>query len=99
MWTLNYILAQTLHFWKSAVSFITPEVKLEIFTDASLLGWGATCLGREAKGRWSSTENSFHINHLEVLAAILGLQSFAKEKKNYHILFRIDNTTAISYIY
>lgn len=71
---------------------------LEIFSDASKKGWGAACGEETASGQWSNTESDKHINCLELLAAFLGLQTFAKGLKNCQVLLRVDNTTAISYI-
>ena len=39
-----------------------------------------------------------HINCLELLAATLAIQSFAKGKTRISILLRINNTTAVAYI-
>lgn len=39
-----------------------------------------------------------HINELELMAVFLGLKCFASDKKNYNILLRVENTTAIAYI-
>lgn len=74
------------------------KFKLEIFTDASLIGWGAFCGGKRASGGWKADESSFHINQLELLAAFLGLKSFASSHSNCSVLLRVDNTTALCYI-
>lgn len=71
---------------------------LEIFTDASLTGWGAYCHGDKARGWWNDTEKEGHINLLELRAALNGLKCFARGKRNCEILLRIDNTTAIAYV-
>lgn len=75
-----------------------PEFCLEIFTDASLTGWGASCNKQSTHGFWSEVDRESPINHLELLAAFFGLKCFASEKTNCDILLRIDNTTAIAYI-
>ncbi|XP_063915050.1 uncharacterized protein LOC135131313 [Zophobas morio] len=72
--------------------------RLEIFSDASLTGWGAHCNGENTHGFWSQEEKRLHINQLEIIAAFLALKCFAREVQNCEILHRIDNTTAISYI-
>ena len=71
---------------------------MEIYTDASLSGWGAVCNGNKTHGFWSKSEQKNHINFLELLAVYYGLKCFAKSKRNCEILLRVDNTTAISYI-
>lgn len=74
------------------------KFELEIFSDASLSGWGAVCGEDKAHGHWNESEKQMHINILELLAAFFGLKCFATNKSNCDILLRIDNTTAISYI-
>lgn len=71
---------------------------LEIFSDASLSGWGAVCNGERTGGFWGETEVQDHINLLELKAALNGLKCFTKHVYNEQILLRIDNTSAISYI-
>ena len=51
----------------------SPQPDLILYTDASLLGWGATCQGVQIGGAWSLEERSLHINCLELLG--LGMQS------------------------
>ena len=100
---LPNIVLKDLSWWNEEIltSFndIRPfKFKKEIFSDASLSGWGATCGGKETHGFWSIKETSFHINYLELLAAFFALQCFAKDEKDCQILIRIDNIIAISYI-
>ncbi|XP_011858159.1 PREDICTED: uncharacterized protein LOC105555726 [Vollenhovia emeryi] len=70
----------------------------EIFTDASLSGWGASCSLQRTHGWWSETDKSRHINYLELKAIFYALKCFAKDLSDCDILLRVDNTTAISYI-
>lgn len=76
----------------------TNRFVLEIFSDASLTGWGIFCNGERASGMWGAAEADDHINLLELKAAFIGLKCFAKDMRNKEILLRIDNTTAIAYI-
>ena len=69
------------------------EPRLEIFTDASLSGWGAYCNRVKTHGHWNETEGKYDINQLELLAVLFGLKCFANELKNSDILLRVDNTT------
>ena len=73
---------------------------LVIESDASRLGWGATLKDQELKtgGQWSTSEQEMHINCLELVAASLAIQTFAKEKRNVNILVRTDNVSARAYI-
>ncbi|KAJ8966439.1 hypothetical protein NQ314_003521, partial [Rhamnusium bicolor] len=71
---------------------------LEIFTDASLTGWGAFCQEKTAHGWWTASDTDKHINYLELQAIYYGLKCFASDLSNCYILIRTDNTTALSYI-
>ncbi|XP_070517424.1 uncharacterized protein [Cardiocondyla obscurior] len=71
---------------------------LEIYSDASLTGWGASCGAQRTHGWWSPEDKSLHINVLELKGSFFALQCFAAHCHDCYILLRIDNTTAISYI-
>lgn len=71
---------------------------LEIFSDASLTGWGAVCGIERTHGFWSPEEKIFHINYLELLAVFYALRCFASHLRDADILLRVDNSTALSYI-
>ena len=79
-------------------SLVISKPDLVLTTDASLLGWGAVFDKQETGGQWSSVENKFHINYLEMKAILLGLQSLCNNAHNTHICVQSDNTTAVSYI-
>ncbi|KAG6456482.1 hypothetical protein O3G_MSEX009753 [Manduca sexta] len=101
--TPSKVILKDLHWWsrniQTTVNFIRqPNYDIEIYTDASRSGWGAVSNDAKRSGRWKDTEKIHHINYLELMAAFLGLKSFANELRNCAILLRIDNTTAISYI-
>uniref|UniRef100_A0ABD2WJK2 Tyr recombinase domain-containing protein n=2 Tax=Trichogramma kaykai TaxID=54128 RepID=A0ABD2WJK2_9HYME len=72
--------------------------KREIFSDASMTGWGGVCNNKHIHGFWDDQEKNQHINFLELQAAYLVLKEFSKFDKNCQILIRIDNLVAISYI-
>lgn len=66
---------------ESSVNFIRrPSPTVEIRTDASGAGWGATNLHTHTGGRWYHLEllnvQNNDINYLELLAAFFGLQGF-----------------------
>ena len=75
-----------------------PNFNCVIFSDASKSGWGGSCSGLRARGWWNEEEAMQSINDLELIAAYYALLSFTKSQKGLSILFRIDNTTAISYV-
>lgn len=92
-----------LMWWLNASANSTCPIRsdnydLEIYTDASKTGWGVACGGDTASGQWSNEERAQHINLLELLAVMFGLQIFAKNLHDCQILLRVDNTTAVAYI-
>lgn len=96
-----------LKWWVSHVHSVSnciyrPRAKIEIRSDASGQGWGATDLVRSAGGRWNAEEllraSSNEINYLEMLAASLGLKSLCSGLRDTNILLRLDNTTAVAYL-
>ena len=87
--------------------------QLELFTDASDIGWGAVLVAFEkddidkenplicgyAAGTWKPNEKNYHINEKELLAVKLGIKRF-----HYHLLpvkfvVRTDNTQVRSFIF
>ena len=104
---LRWWVSPTLHEHNSQDT--PPPFDLTIRTDASLLGWGATCNGMSTGGRWSVEEAEQHINCLELKAAILALKAFLRvgmqpsprslgHHPPRHILLEMDNTTAVAYV-
>ncbi|KAL7294054.1 hypothetical protein TKK_0012092 [Trichogramma kaykai] len=90
-----------LSWWQSNIYSAKNEIRdnkyvREIFTDASMSGWGAVCNSEKTNGWWTPAEQKEHINVLEMTAAHYGLKCFAKHLQNCEILMRIDNTTAIA---
>ena len=77
------------------------DYQFEIFTDASLQGYGVHWNGVSIGQQWSSDDMLSYgdnINCLELKAAEYALRSYKKELSGKHVLLRIDNTTAVSYI-
>ena len=74
---------------------LKPEASVVITSDAS---WGAVCQEVTTGGLWTTGEAGSHINLLELKAAYLALQCFLKERVSEHVLVRLDNRTAISYL-
>ena len=69
---------------------------VELFTDASMEGWGAHTGHDQTGGRWHHQEIE-HINVLELKAILFGLKSLCRGKKT-HIRIRTDSTTALAYV-
>ena len=102
--TLSSQAVEDLQWWEQHLaswngrSLIIPPYTLTIISDASRQGWGANCKGKTTRGPWSPQEQDLHINCLELLAATLAVQTFAKQKQSISILLKLDNTTAVAYI-
>ena len=72
--------------------------QIQIFTDASNIGWGAHCLQQSIEGVWALEDQKRHINVLEMKAAWLALQHFQNLLKNKVVLLSTDNSTVATYI-
>ena len=100
---LPEVALKDLYWWQSNILIAKSKIRKftfdkEIFSDASLSGWGATCNTMKENGFWTQAESSCHINYLELLAAFNALKAFANQDNDCQILIRIDNLVAISYI-
>jgi hypothetical protein len=76
-----------------------PELTIE--TDASLTGWGASCLDQHTGGAFVQDDigDTLNINALELKAIQFGILAFQETITQYrHILVKTDNTTAVAYI-
>lgn len=81
-----------LEWWRSQITTAKNKIRsstfdLEIFSDASGTGWGATYDELKAKGFRNEEERVKQINYLELKAAFLALKCFAstafnKQRKN-----------------
>ena len=75
-----------------------PPVDITLYSDASLMDWGAAMNDTSTGGRWSPSEAENHINCLEFLAALFAIQCFQSSLSGKHVKIMIDNTTAVSVI-
>ncbi|CAD6226403.1 GSCOCG00005806001-RA-CDS, partial [Cotesia congregata] len=94
---------EDIRWWKDNIMLASSRIKshnykLVVTSDASRTGWGAESSGVVTQGFWSTQDQKFHINYLELLAAFFALKCFASKLYDCEILLRIDNTTAIAYI-
>ena len=80
-----------------AKPMLVKDVDIEIFTDASMIGWGARMGEQTTGGQWAEDELA-HINLLELRAAFLAVQSFCQSLSNIHIKICSDNTTTVACI-
>ncbi|CAG2204005.1 unnamed protein product [Mytilus edulis] len=75
-----------------------PDPSLTLFTDASLMGWGAYLEGRTASGLWSGAQLEEHINLLEMRAVFLSLRQFQAVIQGQSLLVATDNSTLVAYL-
>ena len=76
----------------------SPDLSINITTDASRRGWGAHCAGVKTQGLWTPEEQKLHINALEIKAVMFAVKAFTKNKSQVNVHHRVDNTTTMSYI-
>lgn len=86
-----------------------PSQAIQLATDASLEGWSAVITtgphaGISVRGDWSPeiihryTPSSEHINYLELLAFLLGIEQFNIYLSNRTIWPQLDSAVALAYI-
>ena len=90
-WWISHVLDS-----KNVMSRASPSCTLT--TDASNQGWGAVVLHSSTGGLWSAQEKQFHINYLELLAVLLGLQAYFQDQHDIHVRLMIDNSTAVAVV-
>ena len=81
-----------------ARSLSHDDLQHVITTDASLSGWRAKYKEMSSGGMWTELEATNHINYLEILAILFGLQTFAKNMNSTDIRIMCDNTSAVNII-
>ncbi len=69
-----------------------------VTTDASSMGWGATCNGQAASELWTGPRLLWHINCLELWTVHQALWQFRPLLLGKYVLVLTDNTAAVSYI-
>ena len=98
-WLVPSLAQWTVTSWlDSCVPTAVPQHEVELYTDASTVGWGAHVENLTASGTWSQEERSFHINRLELEAVCLAVESFSAFLSQKVVLLCTDNTTVACYI-
>ena len=69
---------------------------IQIFTNASNVGWDAHLEQDSVKGLWSDGEKRLHIN-VELKAVFLALEWFKDQCQNQTVLVATDNSKVIAY--
>ena len=81
-WVCQYLTQLLITLTKEKINVLTGQplhpIKhaLQIFTDASIEGWGAHLDEHTARGTWSLLGSKLHINYLELKAVFLALKEF-----------------------
>lgn len=93
-----------LHWWLNALDgwngnvLTKREPDIQIVTDASPIGFGATCMGQKASGFWTSFVGSMPQNAREMMAILMAIHSFAHILRNKTIHVVTDSITAMANI-
>ena len=81
---------------EAKIFFRPPPPSVEVFTDASLQGWGVhDSWGRRLQGRWSPFLQTCHINILELVAVFLAIKKL-QFPPSCHLRLHSDNMTAVN---
>jgi hypothetical protein len=72
--------------------------QITMYTDASVVGWGAHIGASLISNTWSSQDQMLHINFLELEAVRLALIHFQWQLLGKSVLIATDNTTVVAYI-
>ena len=98
---LTHQAAKDLHFlskihqhWNGR-SVWAPIAEVEVWTDASRLGWGAIFHNKTAHGHWAPDQKSKHIQVLELWAVYYALYTFRSELRGKVVLLKIDNMAVV----
>ena len=75
---------------------VSPQ--LDLWSDASDVGWGAHLGHQVVSGRWSHEQRLSSISHRELLAMFYALQHFLPLVHNTSVAVFADNTTALAYV-
>ncbi|KAJ8009686.1 hypothetical protein DPEC_G00094090 [Dallia pectoralis] len=99
---IPYTLAGDLDYWRNpavlerGVPLGRVSAVTQVFTDASLTGWGGMCQGQAVGGVWPRSQR--HINLLELETVQLVLTHFAPRLRGRDVLIRSDNRATVAYI-
>ena len=80
------------------VSLVQVSPQLDLWSDASDVGWGAHLGGQVVSDLWSQEEAHGSINQRELLAIFYALQHFLPLVRNTSVAVFSDNTTALAYL-
>ena len=101
---LNDNCVRELKWWLESVdSFNLKEIRprpidIQLEVDASKKCWGAVLGTQEAKGDWNNRVSKQSSNYRELLAILMGLETFKGWLKNKTVEILSDNSTAGAYV-
>ena len=96
---------QDLEWWlvrsrlEEGISLAQVSPQLDLWSDASDVGWGAHLGEDVTSGLWSPEEAMLSINARELLAVEYGLRFFASQITNSTVALFADNSTVIAYLH
>ncbi len=73
-------------------------VDLQIFTDASMTGWGAWLHSNQAAGFWNRRLKNMPSNYREITAVLMALVSFLPMIKGKSVQIVSDNISTVAYL-
>ena len=80
----------------ASLPFRPPHPTWDVYTDASLEGWGVfSSRGHHLQGKWSGTFSHCHINILELVTAFFALKRLPIPR-GVHLRLHSDNATAVA---
>jgi hypothetical protein len=82
----------------TGVLMLLAEPQMQMFSDASLEGWGGHLENWEGHGEWSDDERFLHSNALELLAVIKMVEHFKEALAGETVLLLTDNTSVVAYV-
>jgi len=88
---------EAIHGWNGRAVSNRP-IRHQLTTDASSTGWGAVLGEQEASGHWDREMSQEPSNVREMVAVLLGLQTFAQELSNSRVRIMTDNVSCAAYI-
>ena len=83
---------------RAGVPITSSPCQRRVFTDASLIGWGAHLDDLSVSGQWPQSLASWHINRLELEAVALALKAFLRQIQGQSVRVFTDNATVCCYI-
>ena len=95
---------QDLEWWVNSLSgwngLVVQDQKIDvqITTDASASGWGATLGNLKAQGLWNTRLAHQHSNYRELFTILMAVTSFSPLIQNQRVQILSDNVTTVAYI-